>query len=548
MKRASLVLVAAVCLSLAATLVAVGQDTATTEPSAGDLVLEAGDSIEPEATEPAGEASGTDGAEPAEEPAADETADEPDASISRTDEPAWGMPEEEDDEEIVLTADQRALYEEIGEQIDVERMERGIRDLASLGSRVSGTPGNLIAGTWVVDQFRSIGLEDVRIEEFEVTVPVDHGTWVDLNGEEIRVYPLWPNLVRTCSVPTEGIGAALVDGGSGSLHDLSGRVIDSSIVLMDWTDDASWFNAPLLGARAVIFIEPELISRGSAESKFLSVPADIPRFWIPREQGLALREQLAQARAPEARLFSDVRWESRTTFNVLGEITGTENNPMPGHAEFPGSAQRIVLSAYYDSISVVPDLAPGAENAASIVTLLEIARVLKERPPRRSVLFLATSGHFQSLYGIRDFFNRRFAALVRPPEEVNTILAAAGERPDTIGPMDVAAMFGIDVSSRNDLVCAMYKGYFYDYVEDIQWKYSDYGSNSQDWARGIQKALGYPNTTYADAINSITGRNWRSYLPGRLAMDFEEATVASRPAIGFCTGNDMRAYVDTPHD
>ena len=197
---------------------------------------------------------------------------------------------------------------------------------------------------------------------------------------------------------------------------------------------------------------------------------------------------------------------------------------------------------------MVPDLAPGAENAASLVTMLEVARVLKNHPPRRSVLFLATSGHFQSLYGIRDFFNRRFSALVRADAEVKTILESAAERSDTVGPMDVAAVFGLDISSRNDLLCAMYKGYFYDYREDIQWKYSDYGSNSRDWARGVQMTLGYPTTTYADAINSITGRNWRSYLPGRLAMDFEEATIASRPAIGFCTGNDMRAYVDTPHD
>lgn len=537
MKRATWVTLASVCLFLAAGLVAMGQDNGATEPVVEETASEA--SVPADGDVTAADAVG-------EAPSAVESEAVPTQPAAS--QPAWGMPEEEDTGEIELTSEQRALYEKIASEVSQGRMERGVRDLASLGSRLSGTPGNMVAGSWVVDQFRRIGLENVRIEEFEVTIPVDHGTWLDLDGEEIRVYPLWPNLIRTCSVPTDGVEADLVDGGSGALSDFRGKPIDDSIVLMDWTDDVNWFNAPLLGARGVVFIEPELISRGGAESKFLSVPADVPRFWIPRAEGLALRERLSGQSGRKARLFSDVRWESRTTFNVLGELQGTEDSPMPGYSDGPGADQRVVITSYYDSISVVPDLAPGAENAASLVTMLEVARVLKNHPPRRSVLFLATSGHFQSLYGIRDFFNRRFSALVRADAEVKTILESAAERSDTVGPMDVAAVFGLDISSRNDLLCAMYKGYFYDYREDIQWKYSDYGSNSRDWARGVQMTLGYPTTTYADAINSITGRNWRSYLPGRLAMDFEEATIASRPAIGFCTGNDMRAYVDTPHD
>jgi hypothetical protein len=110
----------------------------------------------------------------------------------------------------------------------------------------------------------------------------------------------------------------VVDGGSGSLGDLSGKEIRDAIVLMDWTPDSSWFNAPLLGASAVIFIEPPLISRGSAESKFLSISADVPRFWIPRAVGLALRDSLKSGGPPglPGTLRCDVRWETRKTFNV----------------------------------------------------------------------------------------------------------------------------------------------------------------------------------------------------------------------------------------
>ncbi len=432
-----------------------------------------------------------------------------------------------------------------------DRIEANVRTLSSVGSRLAGTPGCDIAGAWLVSEFRKIGLEDVRIEEFEVTVPVNHGSDLAVGGTAYDIHPLWPNLVRTCKVDADGLEARVVDCGSATLDEFGGKEILDSIVLMDWTPDVSWFNAPLLGASAVVFIEPELISRGSAESKFLSVPADVPRFWISREEGLALRERLAsQPTGIDGALRCDVRWEKRKTFNVLGEITGTETGNLPESGSMVGNEQRIVLTAYYDAMSVVPDLAPGAENAASVVALLEVARALKASPPKRSVLFLATSGHFQFLSGIRNFFERRIAAMKRDAGAVATIKESAeGALPDTIGPLDVAAVFGLDLSSRNDLVCAFYKGYFHDYREDIQWKYADYGKFANERGQAIHEALGLPGeASFADAINSITGKNWRSYLPARIGMDFEEAALASRPGIGLCTGNDSRALTDTPHD
>ena len=52
---------------------------------------------------------------------------------------------------------------------------------------------------------------------------------------------------------------------------------------------------------------------------------------------------------------------------------------------------------------VVPDLAPGAENAVNISLLLRLAEEFGENPPARPVLFAAFSGHFQALQGARVF-------------------------------------------------------------------------------------------------------------------------------------------------
>jgi hypothetical protein len=63
----------------------------------------------------------------------------------------------------------------------------------------------------------------------------------------------------------------------------------------------------------------------------------------------------------------------------------------------------MVVEAYYDAISVVPDLNPGTENAVSISILLRIAEEFAANPPARPVLFAAFSGHYQALSGARSF-------------------------------------------------------------------------------------------------------------------------------------------------
>ncbi|MAF12858.1 hypothetical protein CMK11_20605, partial [Candidatus Poribacteria bacterium] len=65
----------------------------------------------------------------------------------------------------------------------------------------------------------------------------------------------------------------------------------------------------------------------------------------------------------------------------------------------------IIIQSYYDSMSVVPSLAPGAQTTAGIASMFELARLLEqpEFRPARSVLFLATGAHFQGLGGMRAF-------------------------------------------------------------------------------------------------------------------------------------------------
>ena len=168
-----------------------------------------------------------------------------------------------------------------------------------------------------------------------------------------------------------------------------------AIVLTEFNSGTRWINAAMLGGSAVIFVEPETTIRGEAENKFLTVPANIPRFWITKADAAALRERLANNEV-NVRVSGKMTWERRVGQNIRGFIEG--GDPILRD-------ELVVLTAYYDSMSVVPAIAPGADPTCGIAVLMELARLFgkPEYRPGRSVLFVAVDAHFQGLAGMRAF-------------------------------------------------------------------------------------------------------------------------------------------------
>jgi ABC-type antimicrobial peptide transport system permease subunit len=242
-------------------------------------------------------------------------------------------------------------------------------------------------------------------------------------------------------------------------------VPQGAIVLLDFNCTVRWINAAMLGASAVIFIEPEDTIRGEAEAKFLTIPAAIPRFWVSREDADYLIRDLLSIRhtveegdtleslsdrygvLPESigrfeynqstigaqaslqpgtdiyvpdngskkevkvQVTGTMTWERKLGQNITGLLPGVD-------PELKG--EMVVIQAYFDSMSIVPSDAPGADPTCGIAALMEIARVLsmEENRPGRTVLFLATSGHFQGLAGMRAFMYGVSEDLVRTMYEL----------------------------------------------------------------------------------------------------------------------------------
>ncbi len=602
----------------------------------------------------------------------------------------------ETEEEHVLTSE--TDYPSVISAIDAKGIEQTVEDLSGFGSRVTGYPGYEKAAEYVEAKFKELGLEDVRVEEFPVVIPAvqeqPEGFSAKVtvledgkSAEAFGIEPMWPNLARLAKTPRNGLRGRLIYAYKGSLREFNGLDVSGSIVLLDHNCGSDWYNGPLLGAKAVMFIEPEETIRGECEQKFMSMPVDLPRFWVPKEVADHLLGLLKSRDRVDLRLDCDMVWERyEHAKNIIGRISGSD-------PEF--QKETVIIQAYYDSISVVPTLAPGAENACSIAAMFQIIKALKTHPPKRTVEFLATSGHFEGLAGTKWFIRnrirgarqdkrvRRMFELVedsrrnleeaadrvweeepepsyddededeeerKTPNEIaterlkalgrlrkslkhirrnlwklnRTVKRAEGEDPnegiqperqldeyekqdrerlialfkekspnvrkaveeadgvirkssDTdrhatladkeraleeakaavegvtealdLSKENVQLWFSIDLSSHNETFGIFYKGYFYNYSEAIQWKFSDIGKKAREYGELIGEALGVdPTTRLVDGINAIQGKTWSVYMAGKLALSSEVATLASIPGIGFATIDDSRPQVDTPLD
>ena len=446
-------------------------------------------------------------------------------------------------------------WEEVSEIVAPDRVEAHVRSLSAHPSRVVGYPGNRAAMEYVAEAFQAGGLTDVAIDTFTVSSPVDHGFTLTIHDSvetEIPVYQFWPNLVRLNSFP-EGIRGQLHYGRRGEFQAFNGKEVEGSIVLVDFDGRDQYLNARMLGAQAVLFYDsgPGTVTNNQAQRKILDVPADVPRFWIPDQHAAMVLEAAKSGRAERAERAGPARptsaievsitgrmaWERAETWNVMGWIPGLDE-PIPGgDGEEKWKDRIVVLSAFYDAMSVVPGLAPGAESAGGIAAMLELLHVFRAHPPGYTVLFLATSAHFHGLQGINDFLDRHYRMddffLKRIPEEDRI--------PFTL-------FLGLDLTSRMDQVGLFSYGNYIFFGPNLKILYGPYADRYENYAR---KAGVYDDEeSRTPYLNTLTPslRSQESYMPAGPAFDHEMVTLAGLHGMTFATANDNRLLIDTPRD
>ncbi|MBM4041248.1 MAG: FtsX-like permease family protein [Planctomycetes bacterium] len=509
-----------------------------------------------------------------------------------------GQRADRDIEGVALTSGREVAEEaenqrirDLAEELKIADTRETVRFLSTLPhSRAVGYPGNALAADYVEDAFRSIGLDDVRVQTFDVAVPVDEGGTMEVQGLDrtIELSCLWPNEVQTSSLPA-GFEGTLVDGGNGAFRALNGfrltrevkvtekvgkaevqttRDEADAVVLLDFNCGQNWLNPCMLGAKAVVFFDnggshlhfahggnapnedvtpsgPPAVTRGEAEQKLLAVPANLPRFWVSREDGLYLRAELRKAanagKELRTKMQARMAWRRVRARNIIGVIPGTLP-PEPPSEKVDYQRQRtIVLSAFFDAASVVPRVAPGAENACGLAALLQTARVLKKFPPRHTVVFLATGCHFHCLWGAQEFLRQN---LPTSSELGRTKLPK--------GRVDFDLFVGLDLTSHNNQVATTCFGTFYNrwwemnvYRKNLL---APYAKNFTEYAaRVFRKSTSEATCPHINAITPPK-KTWKNFVPRPVAFDSEGVEARGKDAVTLFTPNEIRNLVDTPND
>ncbi|HID91113.1 TPA: M28 family peptidase, partial [Candidatus Bathyarchaeota archaeon] len=336
-----------------------------------------------------------------------------------------------------------------GGYVDLDRIREHVLFLTqNCSPRVTGYPGSYRAAEYIKRTFEELGLEDVSYQWYNLTVPIDMGGRLKVYSPDmalllnLSVYPLWPNSVHTCSTPPEGLMGPLFYVGKGEYGDYVGRDVEGGIVLLDFNSRDNWKRAVSLGAKAVLFVEPDSTSITESELKYLKfVPLNVPRAYVEKRDASAILDALERHGGElKARLITRVEWQVKRVPNVVAYKTGTGLKD-----------QWIVLFAHYDAWSVVPGMAEGATDACGISALLELARFFSEVETRRSFMFVAFSGFGQGIAGARSFVDK----LVW---ESNFTRALPEKAEDGKG---MFLQVGIDLSPETTVSGMVYTSYFY---------------------------------------------------------------------------------------
>jgi len=421
---------------------------------------------------------------------------------------------------LKVNAQEEVNYLSLFSSIDQTRIERITKDLAQFGSRVVGYAGYYKASNYIFNELTKLNNTNVEKEPFDVYVPLDHGGTIiaHLNNSttlSIKAWSFWPNLVQTCKTPPNGISGKLVYLSNTSSKNIDLESVNSSIALLDFNSGQRWLDVAAFGAKAAIFIEPNSTNYAEARNKFLLTPIYFPRMYVNFSSGKLLK-QLANKNVTVT-IFNSMELTKVEGINIIAKINGTE---------YPNDI--IVVAAHYDSWSVVPAINPGADEATSIATLLELARFFSEHPPKRSIWFVAFSGYYEGLAGERAFVLHYFYD--------NKVVS--GER-------KIWMMITLDYSTDSNTVSFLRQGMFYSYGSSmIMSKWSGWlDASARKIVDNIYTQLNWSSTNLpTDGF----GSSWWGAVPTPFILDSEPFSMAHGLGFTIRTDRTLRFRWGTP--
>ena len=239
------------------------------------------------------------------------------------------------------------------------------------GSRFGGTPGEKQAAEFIKAKLEAYGLKNVHLE------PIEYSGWVRgaVTLEILSPVQMTMDCITLPHSPSANLEAVIYDMGDGGPLDFEeyGDQVAGKIAMVNsktqprgakrWVHRMEKYGRSILaGAKGFIFVNHYPAYGPATGGIGDNAEGLIPGISVSYEDGAFLSRLIHRHGEVKVRLKSSDRCEPMTSWNVIGDLPGTADNP-----------EIVMVGCHYDG----HDISQGAIDPASgAVAVLEAVRVL----------------------------------------------------------------------------------------------------------------------------------------------------------------------------
>ncbi len=270
-------------------------------------------------------------------------------------------------------------------RLEAAEIGRTLDEVAAIGNRYAGTPGEAVARDYLLERFTALGLADVRLEAFPYLAYEPESASCVLSGPgglELDCHPLQ----YTAAGDAAGEAVYLGDATEDDLNRIDTRGVDLAGKIAVVHSMFPFDLVTVLEERGIAGLVHVCETPDGIVGNFTGAlyPPPIEPPWagrptaycgvtISHSAGRTLISALTDGAPAELRLGHRGTYREATAHNVVGAIPGSE----------PG---KVILSAHYDSQAEGPCV---YDNGSGLASLLESGRVLGTAGTRRRIVLIA---------------------------------------------------------------------------------------------------------------------------------------------------------------
>jgi aminopeptidase YwaD len=300
-------------------------------------------------------------------------------------------------------------------QLDPIELGRTLDDINEIGNRYAGTPGEATARDYILERFRGLELDDVRLESFPYLSYEPLSASCALAGGSRIEFECHP-LQYTASGEASGEPVYLGDGTEADFERLDARGIDLTGKVAVVHGAFPFDLTTTLTERGIAGLVHICETPDGIVGNFTGTlyPPPLAAPWegrptaycgvtISNPAGRVLISALTDGGPAEIHLSHQGAYRERTADNVVGAIPGDE----------PGA---VIIAAHYDSQVEGPCV---YDNGSGLSGLLEAARILRDRGFRRTIAFLSSAAEEIGLWGATAYVHAHASEMTEVIAMVN---------------------------------------------------------------------------------------------------------------------------------